>query len=390
MEQPPETPSTPISKSNLVDRASSASVAVWILAILMSGYVLHIAAGIFLWITASLFLVMLLEPLLLRLRRRRLPGPAASLILVTLAMLSCTFILLFLIHFSSTIVNELEDSKRILMQYYNSIVSSFNSLLGTFSNPGDPTLLRPVQKVELVETSPLGGGLGLTLVQGLGSAVALVTYAFLWPILTFFLLAERESLGRVVQKAFGEKGRGARIWRKMKVSTQAFFFGNLILGLLSFPVFFILFLTFSVKSALTLAALSSIFNLIPFLGAVMCGVLPTLSFISLGGSAGGAVALFLCCITVHFVVANFVTPKVLGSNLNINATTSTIALIVWGELWGGIGLILAIPITAIIKILFEESGRQWLVWLAEVMSERIDRNLFAPAAIVDHENGSST
>ncbi len=356
--------------------------AVWILAILAVGYLLHIAAGIFLWITASIFLVMLLEPWVLRLRRRRLPGPVAALLLVLLAMFVCTVLISFLVHFSSTIVVELEDSRRILLDYYDSLNNTFNSWLGFFSHAhsGAPIAARPIQKVEVVESSPLGGELGITLVQGLGSAVAVVTYAFLWPILSFFLLAERDSLGKVLHKAFSERQKGGRIWKKVKKSTQAFFFGNLILGLLSLPVFFILFASFSVKSALTLAALSSIFNLIPFLGAVLCGFLPVLTHLSMGGGLSGGIALFVCCVTVHFVVANFITPKILGSNVNLNATTSTIALIVWGELWGGVGLLLAIPITAIIRILFEESGRRWLVWMAEMMGERMDKDLSPTAS----------
>ena len=69
------------------------------------------------------------------------------------------------------------------------------------------------------------------------------------------------------------------------------------------------------------------------------------------------------------------TPKVLGSKVDINATTSTIALIAWGELWGGLGLILAIPVTAAIKILFEYSSSEWLRWFAALMSENVDKAL---------------
>jgi predicted PurR-regulated permease PerM len=74
---------------------------------------------------------------------------------------------------------------------------------------------------------------------------------------------------------------------------------------------------------------------------------------------------------VHFVIANFVTPKILGSRVDINAATSTIALLVWGELWGGLGLLLAIPLTSLIKILLENSGSEWLHWFASLMSARV-------------------
>jgi hypothetical protein len=111
------------------------------------------------------------------------------------------------------------------------------------------------------------------------------------------------------------------------------------------------------------------------IGAVLSGFLPAVTLLGQGNHALASLALYLICAVVHFSVANFVTPKVLGSKVDINATTSTIALIAWGELWGGFGLILAIPMTAAIKIVFQYSGSEWLRWIAALMSENVDAAL---------------
>lgn len=56
----------------------------------------------------------------------------------------------------------------------------------------------------------------------------------------------------------------------------------------------------------------------------------------------------------QFLDNNFVTPKVVGSSVSINPLASMLALLAWGMLWGLMGLILAIPITGMIKLVFDE------------------------------------
>jgi predicted PurR-regulated permease PerM len=211
--------------------------------------------------------------------------------------------------------------------------------------------------------------------RGLGSALSALTFTFLWPILTFFLLVEREPLGRVLRYGFSNKEKPRIIWIKIVGATRAYFLGNLVLLVVTYPIFVGLFYLFSVRSPLTLAALASFFNLVPFLGAVLSGLLPLLSLLSPEGHVAAAVGLFGCCVLVHFIVANFVTPKILGARVDLNATTSTLALIVWGELWGGVGLILAIPITATIRILMEQSQSSNLIWLSHLMREKVPETL---------------
>lgn len=349
----------------------------WILAVLSLGFLLHTASGISLWIASSFFLFALLDPTYLSLKRRKVPSLIAALLLIFMAVFICATIVFFLYQFSSNIVAELEDTKRVLLDYYSAFSSRFNSWITSFSHPVTATppsgsgLPRPIPKVEMVESSPFGGELGLTLMHGLGSALTVLTFATLWPILTFFFIAERDYLARIIQRAFAQPERGDVIWQKIVAATRAFFLGNLVLGLVSYPIFLVLFVLFSVKSPFTQAALASFFNVVPFLGSVLSGFLPSLALLAQSQNVGATVGLYGCCVGVHFTIANFVTPKVLGSRVDINATTSTIALIVWGEMWGGLGLLLAIPLTAVIKILLESSGRAWPQWFASLMSEKV-------------------
>jgi predicted PurR-regulated permease PerM len=64
---------------------------------------------------------------------------------------------------------------------------------------------------------------------------------------------------------------------------------------------------------------------------------------------------------------NVMYPKMLGKRLQLNPLAVTIALLLWGWLWGATGLILAVPITAAMKIIFDnvDSLRAYGAWLGE-------------------------
>jgi predicted PurR-regulated permease PerM len=70
---------------------------------------------------------------------------------------------------------------------------------------------------------------------------------------------------------------------------------------------------------------------------------------------------------LHVFSLNVLYPKFLGNRLQLNPLAVTMALLVWGWLWGAMGLVLAIPITAAMKIIFDhvQSLKPYAVWLGE-------------------------
>lgn len=340
---------------------------IWIIALLSLGALIHSTPNIFLWLVCSFFLLALLEPSWQALLRRKVPPSFAAVILIIMASMTFLLLLSILGYFSAGILFDLQESKRTLIQYFNSLNENIQSLIEKFSSAMNA---RKTQKIELLDGSFLSGEIGTTLMHGVGSAVTVLTYVILVPILTLFMMLGRNNFGQVFPLAFRDRTRAKKMWMQIVAANQAFFLGNLALAMVSFPLFAILFYIFAVKSPLTMAALSSVFNLVPFLGAALAGFLPTLDLLSQNATVPASLGLFGSCVLLHFVVANFITPRVLGSKVDLNAVISTVAIIVWGELWGPIGIILAIPITACIKIIFENSGYAWLHWIAALMSDK--------------------
>jgi predicted PurR-regulated permease PerM len=110
--------------------------------------------------------------------------------------------------------------------------------------------------------------------------------------------------------------------------------------------------------------ISGFLSLVPYLG-VLIALLPPI-FLAIGHlTVTKVVWIVLTVFTLHIVSINLLYPKLLGGRLRLNPLTVTLALLIWGWLWGAAGLILAIPITAGMKIVFDhvEPLKPFGAWL---------------------------
>jgi predicted PurR-regulated permease PerM len=95
-------------------------------------------------------------------------------------------------------------------------------------------------------------------------------------------------------------------------------------------------------------------NFIPTLGAIAAAVGPTL-FAAIQFSFGTALWLLTVLIFIMLLFGNFLEPLILGRSVNLSPTIAFLSLLAWGWLWGGIGMIIAVPATAIIKFVCDQA-----------------------------------
>jgi predicted PurR-regulated permease PerM len=121
------------------------------------------------------------------------------------------------------------------------------------------------------------------------------------------------------------------------------------------------FLALRVPLALTLGMLSGLLNFIPYLGT-LTGLALSISFVALdGGGIGRLSAVALVFIVVQSIEGYYLTPKLLGSRLHLHPMSVLVGLMIGGSLFGLLGIILAVPVIAIAKVLLgflEEIYRQ--------------------------------
>jgi predicted PurR-regulated permease PerM len=112
--------------------------------------------------------------------------------------------------------------------------------------------------------------------------------------------------------------------------------------------------------------MSGFLSLIPYLGVVLAMAPPM--FVGLGHmNSEKALVILTTVVGLHLISLNVLYPKFMGNRMQLNPLAVTLALLLWGWLWGGLGLLLAIPITAAMKIVFDhvESLKPYGAWLGE-------------------------
>ena len=128
-------------------------------------------------------------------------------------------------------------------------------------------------------------------------------------------------------------------------------FASLAMGLL--PVVAILW-SFGVSFPGTWGVLAFIGNFIPYVGSVVALALPVLlAILELEPPWRPLAVLALALLVVHFVTNNFIEPRLTAHAVDLSPVVVLVALAFWGLCWGVVGMVLAVPLTVMVKIVFE-------------------------------------
>ncbi len=207
-----------------------------------------------------------------------------------------------------------------------------------------------------------------TLTRGAGAVwEALLTVSFI-PFLTYFMLTWQEHARAATVMLFKMENRNTAYVTLGRISKmiRSFILGNLVIGLFMSGLSLVVFGIIGLPYFYFLGFISGFLSLVPYLGVPLAMVPPIVA--GLGQLSGaGIVAVVVTVLALHLFSINVLYPKLIGRRLQLNPLVVTISLLIWGWIWGAMGLILAVPLTAAMKIIFDhvESMRPYGTWLGE-------------------------
>ncbi|RPD45693.1 AI-2E family transporter [Hymenobacter sediminis] len=108
-----------------------------------------------------------------------------------------------------------------------------------------------------------------------------------------------------------------------------------------------------VKFAVFFAIFASVLAVIPYIGIMIGATIPAIITLVETGSIVQAALVIGVFVVVQFLEGNFITPMITGSQVSINPLAAILALILGNELWGTPGMILSIPLMAVIKVVLD-------------------------------------
>lgn len=206
------------------------------------------------------------------------------------------------------------------------------------------------------------------LTEGAGAVTEIVLLIGFIPFLTYFMLSWQEHFRSSTVMLFKLEHRNTAYVTLGLISAmiRSFIVGNLVVGIFISLVSMTVFGALHLPYFYFLGVISGFLSLIPYLGVVLALIPPLAA--GLGQIHSEQVlVIVLTVLGLHLFALNVLYPKIIGKRLQLNPLAVTLALLFWGWLWGAMGLILAVPITAALKIIFDhvEGLRPWGAWLGE-------------------------
>lgn len=320
-------------------------IAVPLLALVALTALCYFAAPILIPMVTAMTLAYVLWPLVSLLRRIKIPHIPA----VIIVMLSFMFLLLI---FGMIVYGEAKDFATQLPGYWNQFqelrtkwMSNYPLFSETLFQKQGESLFNQIDISNFAVVPKY-------LLKGIGGVVSFSGQAILVLLLTLFMLVEQKGLTARLKRALGDESEGASGQLIQAISRQlAGYIWVRALTTFGLAVIFTLGLVIGgVDYPYIWGPLAALLNLIPYVGAFIGAIPPMIMAAVQASSFLPMIWVFLFFMIVQFFESNVITPKLLGNQLNISLLAQLIATIFWGWLWGAIGIILAVPITAALKV----------------------------------------
>jgi predicted PurR-regulated permease PerM len=190
--------------------------------------------------------------------------------------------------------------------------------------------------------------------QTIMNAGSVLIVLILIPVYIFMILFYQPLLLEFIHKVFNANVHGDvnEVLTATKKIIRSYLVGLLIEALIVAILNSVGLLLLGIDYAILLGVIGAILNVIPYIGGIIAVALPML--IALATKSPMYAFLVLgAYILIQFIDNHYLIPKIVASKVKINALVSVIVVLLGGALWGVPGMFLSIPLTAIIKVIFD-------------------------------------
>jgi predicted PurR-regulated permease PerM len=138
-----------------------------------------------------------------------------------------------------------------------------------------------------------------------------------------------------------------------KKITQSYLIGLLFEMIIMATLQSVALLIIGIEYAIILGITGALVNIIPYIGGIVSILLPMIIAYVTKDTLTYPVLVFISYIFIQFIDNQYIIPKIVASRVQINALISVIVVLVGGAIWGIPGMFLSIPLTAIVKVIFD-------------------------------------
>lgn len=311
-----------------------------IIVIFIGGLVLRLAKPVLFPFFLAIFLSFVLYPVLDFLTRLKIPK-AISIVFILIIAFFIIYLLGVIFYFSGkSFASEFQEN------YSQKISSILVSLQEKFKLSGlEKNPLDWVGQLDI-------GRIGSFLLSSLGTFISFISNLFLIFIFLVFILAGRGKTKSKIKKSFSDK-RGSKIIdviQNIDSQIQKYLAIKTVVSFFTGVMTTLVLMIFGVDFAIAFGFLTFLLNYIPNIGSIIATAFPLTIAVFQFENLWPAFWILVILSAIQMTMGNFVEPRLMGKGLGLSPLVVLFSLFFWGWLWGLPGMILAVPIVAIIKI----------------------------------------
>lgn len=291
----------------------------------------------------------LLNPIVSLLSQRFVPRSLAVLLIYSLFILSLVILAMNTIPLLQQQIKELAEHLPEWNERIQIMIKEYNDhskeLLPLGVKEG---IEQSLLKLEHKMTNYVGN-----MMSGISSTINQLFLILIIPFLAFYMLKDIQSIERTLLALLPKKQRKSilRVLRDVDEALGNYIRGQFLVCVVVGVLAYIGYLIVGLPYALLLAALVAVFNVIPYLGPIF-GIIPSL-FVALTVSPKMAIGVVIVNLLVQILEGNVISPQIVGRSLHMHPLFIIFALLVGGEAGGILGLLLAVPVFAMGKVVVE-------------------------------------
>lgn len=174
------------------------------------------------------------------------------------------------------------------------------------------------------------------------------------PIFTFYILMDLESFKRGFKAIIPEHRQEeiSNLFHEIDRLMGRYVRGQILISFLLFVMITIVLLILDIDYAFLIGLLSGIVNIIPYLGVII-GMVPAILLALIGKGLIWAILVFAVLEAIQMLESQLISPAIMGEAVGLPPLLVILAIVIGGQLLGIIGMLIAIPIAAIIRVIFQ-------------------------------------
>jgi predicted PurR-regulated permease PerM len=190
--------------------------------------------------------------------------------------------------------------------------------------------------------------------SGISSSTNMFVSILFCILVTFFLMLYRTSFKNFLIIQFSPESRmnARRMMQEIQQIIQEYLYGLLLVILILCLLNSLGLWIIGIKYPAFWGVMAALLAVIPYIGTTLGGTLPFIYALATTGTVWQPAAVVALYAFIQTIEGNYITPKVIGGSVSINPLTALICLFLGGLIWGVAGLVLALPVIAVLKVIF--------------------------------------